>query len=351
MKGVLTHSIYRKLLSDIAHVYERARGHSICALNEIAVRAHWQIGKNIVEVEQRHGIRAEYGARLLERLSDDLTQKYGKGFSISNLQYMRKFYQQYQIQHARVELSWTHYRTLLSIEDKTKRALLEKKVIKEKLTSRALEAIVKKEHTNAAGKRTYHRVPKRIRLPMQRGVLFTYRVFHSNYIYSTRGHVLIDCGFNIFREVPVKTGARFRHGDVVVVARATKGYRLKKSTVKKSALYTYVAYVERIVDGDTILVNVDCGFGCWTRQRIRLRSINAPEISTDAGRAAKRFVDKKLTTRHFIVIKTYRSDKYDRYLADVFYLSGAHDEYSVARDGRFLNQELVDSMHAVVVKA
>ena len=99
--------------------------------------------------------------------------------------------------------------------------------------------------------------------------------------------------------------------------------------------------MERVVDGDTLLVWVDCGFGMWTRRRLRLRGIDADELSRAAGQRARDFVREQMAAVPFVVITTSRVDKYGRYLADVFYEAGASDPELVARKGRFLNQELL----------
>lgn len=81
------------------------------------VQAYWQIGKLIVEEEQKGKKRAEYGSFLLKELLEQLTTEYGKGFDESNLRHMRGFYSSFPIQDAlRPELSWTHYRLLLKVD-------------------------------------------------------------------------------------------------------------------------------------------------------------------------------------------------------------------------------------------
>ena len=96
-----------------------------------------------------------------------------------------------------------------------------------------------------------------------------------------------------------------------------------------------------MVDGDTLLVEVDLGFGITSRQYLRLRGINTPELNVAAGKKAKRFVKQKLGESDSLVIHSTRSDKYDRYLADVFYFSGDHEIY--------LNNALITSGYAVLV--
>lgn len=91
---------------------------------------YWNIGRIIVEYEQQNQIRAEYGKQTLKELSRELTREFGKGFSVSNIQFMRCFYQSYPIQQtASVKLSWSHYCELLSISDDSKRSFYEKESV------------------------------------------------------------------------------------------------------------------------------------------------------------------------------------------------------------------------------
>ena len=81
------------------------------------VEAYWQIGKSIVE-EQNGEERAEYGTGLLKELSNQMTRDFGKGFTVANLKNMRQFYLTFPNSYAlRSELSWTHYRLLMRVEN------------------------------------------------------------------------------------------------------------------------------------------------------------------------------------------------------------------------------------------
>jgi endonuclease YncB( thermonuclease family) len=95
-------------------------------------------------------------------------------------------------------------------------------------------------------------------------------------------------------------------------------YKLRTTERTQKDLYTYNALVERVVDGDTLKVHVDLGFGQWTRQTLRLRGLDCPEVGTRDGDAAKAFVQSYLKEASQIVIRSSKSDKYDRYLADIF---------------------------------
>ena len=127
-----------------------------------------------------------------------------------------------------------------------------------------------------------------------------------------------------------------------------KGYRFIQSNVDRSCLYTYVAFVTKIIDGDSLWVEIDLGFNCFTQQKLRLRGIDTPEISTAEGIKAKQFVERVLNKSKFIIVKTYWADKYRRYLTDLFYLNGEKDPTRIVEKGHFLNQELIDKGFATI---
>ena len=90
------------------------------------VLTYWNIGRRIVEEEQNGMAKAEYGSALLKMLSKELTNQYGRGYSRSNLQSMRKFYLEYQkCQTLSGKLSWSHYLLLLGVSDKNARSFYE----------------------------------------------------------------------------------------------------------------------------------------------------------------------------------------------------------------------------------
>lgn len=84
------------LLGEIKLLIEQARSAVARSVNSLQVRVNFEIGRRIVEEEQRGADRAEYGRQLLVGLADGLTQTYGRGLSRSNLEYMRKFFLVYR---------------------------------------------------------------------------------------------------------------------------------------------------------------------------------------------------------------------------------------------------------------
>ena len=131
---------YKELIENIGSVFNKAKNKIISAINVEMLDAYWKIGKYIVEYEQKGELKAEYGKKLLINLSKDLSVKYGKGFSRSNLQYMRLFYIHYPIrQTVSGKLSWSHYVELLSINDDLERKFYQKQAEIENWTVRELK--------------------------------------------------------------------------------------------------------------------------------------------------------------------------------------------------------------------
>jgi predicted nuclease of restriction endonuclease-like (RecB) superfamily len=139
MKKVVK-SDYSFLIDSIGVILEQGRNKVFYAANSILVRTYWEIGKEIVEFEQKGKEKAEYGSALLKKLSKDLKLRYGKGFSISNVYLMRQFYFKYQkFQTVSGELSWSHYVELLGIGDDLARSFYEKQCLNERWSVRELK--------------------------------------------------------------------------------------------------------------------------------------------------------------------------------------------------------------------
>ncbi len=128
------------LYDTINQIIEQARNSVYRTANFTMVQAYWNIGRAIVEEEQNGKERAEYGKQVLQQLSKKLTTKYKKGFDESNLRHMRNFYITYPKYDAlRPELSWTHYRLLLRVENDQVRQFYLQETIDCNWSTRSLE--------------------------------------------------------------------------------------------------------------------------------------------------------------------------------------------------------------------
>lgn len=135
---------YNKLIQGIGQLLIAGRERAAREVNSILVQTYWEIGRYIVEFEQRGKEKAEYGSQLFDRLSTDLTQAYGKGFGRSNLFYMRKLYLSFQnsgtLSH---KLTWSHYYEILKADSDLEISFYTKQSEKEKWSVRELKRQMK----------------------------------------------------------------------------------------------------------------------------------------------------------------------------------------------------------------
>ncbi len=131
---------YQSLVTQISARYEQGRTSAVQAVNTAMVQTYWHIGQYIVEFEQGGLAKAKYGKSLLETLAKDLSAKHGKGFSRSNLNYMRLFYQRFPIcEELPHKLSWTHYCELVKIDDPLERSFYQQQTLIENWSTTELK--------------------------------------------------------------------------------------------------------------------------------------------------------------------------------------------------------------------
>jgi len=152
---------YSNLITDLTSLIEQGRKTAVRYVNAALVATYWLMGRRIVEYEQRGEERAEYGERLLRKISSDLTTRFGKGFTERNLEHMRKFYLTYrEISNTvcakllpisqtpsgifkklfqRFPLSWSHYRLLMRFKEPFQREFYEAECIRGNWSVRQLD--------------------------------------------------------------------------------------------------------------------------------------------------------------------------------------------------------------------
>ncbi len=128
------------LYGQIAELIQSARKQVVTQVNTTLLVTYWNVGRLIVEDEQKSEHRAEYGKQVIKELARRLTQDFGKGFSRANLQWMRLLYIKYPIcQTLSSKLSWSHYCELLTISDDDKRSFYEHECINSHWSFRELK--------------------------------------------------------------------------------------------------------------------------------------------------------------------------------------------------------------------
>ena len=125
-------SEYMRLVSLISGLWEKAKEKAALAINSELLDANWQTGRYIVEFEQGGNAKARYGEQLITNLAKDLTRLKGRGFSRSNLIYMRKLYLTFpKSETLSHQLTWSHYFELLKCDDELEMQFYMKECIKE----------------------------------------------------------------------------------------------------------------------------------------------------------------------------------------------------------------------------
>ena len=140
----MNNSAYPALIRQIGHLLQSGRERAAFAVNNVLVQTYWEIGQFIVEYEQKGNDKAAYGTLLLERLASDLTTAYGKGFSRSNLSYMRKSYFTFPICETQShKLTWSHYFEILKADNDLEIGFYTKQTEIEKWSVRELKRQMK----------------------------------------------------------------------------------------------------------------------------------------------------------------------------------------------------------------
>ena len=342
----------------------------------------WQTGRYMREHILCHRERAHYDTQAVEQLSRD------EGLDPTELWRMLQFVEAFPnlgICRELENLNWAHYRVLIPVADEKKRLEFADRASRENWTSQQLRSKIRFSSVKENGEKE--------RLPLVcLGPFYTFRIMASSDIHSDRKELLLDLGFRKRLEMRLFPDCRLAAGTVVISQEtAGGGFKLERSAVQcpakgphaDSALYTYKAFVTRVIDGDTLKLDVRPGFGYRAEDTFRLKGIDCPEMDSSdelsktrravlgaagdkctpsatkkadpslnqriqggEGQTAKRFVESELSRAEYVTIKSTASgskEKWGRYLVDVFYDRGGPAPV-------YLNQLLLDEGHAVRVR-
>ncbi|MFH0986122.1 MAG: DUF1016 N-terminal domain-containing protein [Candidatus Omnitrophota bacterium] len=334
---------YEALRRAISQTRAESRGRVEKAVEAERVREAWETGRLIDAHVLQHRERAGYDQQVISRLAADL------GMSGRELYYSLQFYRAYSILPHASKLSWSEYRELLSVKDPQKRNILAERAEKEgwdrdrlRKEVKALKGSGPSDEESGPGAQEF--------LPaLEPGKPGTYKIILAR-TGPYAGELALDLGFSNYMRLTevVENAALFKEGDIVVFPEGESEEGGREN--READLYTYRAWVYRVLDGDTIEAVVDLGFGVTTTQTLRLRGIDTPEIQTRDGREAKAFVETVLVgleeakpSQPSVLIRTTKSDKYDRYLGDVFFIDKAGKQ-------TYLNNLLLEKGHAVRVR-
>jgi len=343
---VVTSAAYVALHRDVTSILEAGQGRARRAMERERVRTYWLAGQVLHRYLPADGDRP-LNAHLLQRLSEDL--ELSRSLLYEMLHFFRAFPLERDLDRLLADLSWTHCRALLAIPDDEARQRYARQVQQQGLSVRQLNEQIRAQAQDEAPAPEVALAVEEVRrgspLQPKRGLLHTYRLVPPVEALGRGISPLVDVGFSIHLPT-VDIGATLI-GDIDPTSRYTSqrdgsSYRLQRLDDPRARHYTYIGVINSVVDGDTVWAYVDCGYGVWVRQKLRLRGIDTPEMRSAAGQRSCDFVAHQLSQVDFVALTTTRPDKYDRYLTDIFYLPGETDPETVLRQGTFLNRQLLN---------
>jgi len=338
-KNIANHS-YQEILKKIKDEIVRGRRTVEESYRREVLQTHWNIGKILEEPFTAEFKNSSDRASMVSKLAKDLNRPASFFYDLS------KFYRFY-LTIPKTSLSWTHYCHLIRIDDKKERKRFEDRAIKKSLSAIKLHQLIFLEKNEKKSKSRQSAILARPGVISHvRGKMYRYRCLFRKDIPCAEGQTLVDMGFGFLRMMETPDWRSNGSPTPVQSYKDKDGYFVRRSTNCVEDLYTYRATVTRVIDGDTLVLNIDLGFDSWIEQKVRLRGIDAPEISCVEGIAVKSYVKKVLEKVAFVICKTYKQDKYGRYLADIFYSFKEKNPEFVAQEGAYLNQGLIDQGYA-----
>ena len=320
---------YKGLRNDIEQTLAEGVARAEVAVYKERIRTYWEVGDRLDRYLQT--VDATYGEQTVARLSKDVN------LSRRILYDALKFRRLAPKVPAQAQLTWSHYRRLISVKDESlQQRLLESaqsggwslNELNRQIRDTSPEAVLDQQPNQVSASE----------LQAKRGEPFVYRTIEK------RRRLTLDLGFRDYHPVPGMDTERLTVNQVVRSvpdARREGDYRIEDAGMR-SRMYAYPATVERIIDGDTLWATIDLGFGVWADRKLRMRGIDTPEMKTAGGVRARDWLVKRLDEVEVFVVTTTKVDLYDRYLADLFVLPGETDPVRIAKEGRFVNRELVE---------
>ena len=345
---------YEQLKVEISRVFIEGHERARQAVERERVATCWEVGRLLDSHLGDHQGGSGYGERMMAQLGADLE------LEVRRLYEMLEVFRAFQKLRTSAILTFSHYVDLSRLAEPAMREEFARKVEDEGWSVRELRLAIKSEALAARALGEIGeggRDPQMVEgsagsdrevapLAPRKGRLFTYRVLAG----ESPNTMKLDLGFRMRLNLTDAESQGIEPGTSVECVKDPAGplefrgerFGLAVDKKPRTKLYTYAARVMRVIDGDTLWAEIDCGFGISIEEKLRLRAINTPEMSQEEGKIARQFVVGELKRADPIVLTTSRTDLYDRYVADVFYLPGEKDAATMLKCGTYLNRELLD---------
>jgi len=292
-------------------------------IEQLKVRVYWQTGTLIDQYLNQHPQGTTHGQQLMVRLAKDFQME------VTLFYRMLKFAQSFPNLATSQELTWSHYRELLTVPSPKKRLILARLATQHHWPVRRLRHELAKSQGAASASNKGHTPSGQLQEPDRP----TREVRRVAWLAALDGKTqkVVDLGFNNYLALTSAQAKRWDTGTVITWQPATQQWQ------KGGALddiYGYRGQVERVVDGDTLLVHIHLGLNIKRRQYLRVRGANVAERHTPVGDKARlavqRLLKKETHPTYQIDFKSRSRDLYDRYIADIWL------------GGVYLNQWLLD---------
>jgi len=337
------------LINDITILFKEGLAAAEKAVQYERIRTYWHVGGRIDQFFRSPYNTFKTKKEVYEHIRPVLRQRLNLDLSTDTLQRIVRFYLDYPTLPPQTCLTFNHYKALQRIPDPKLRREVEEQAIREHLSFDDISNIIREFKRAQSDSKPLTK--KRV-LTYTRGEPYIYCIRKKTDI-TDHSEYYLDLGFHFADEIPASYTPQLKAGNLV---RSTKNkdrsYTFTRAGGHHGILYTYAARVARVIDGDTIDAHIDVGFGHHLiNERLRLRGINAPEMSEPEGPAAKQFLAHYLSRCPVIVIRTTKNNAqasadakgmFGRWLVDIFADPGTDDPYTLARTGTCVNQLLLD---------
>ncbi|MDP8213379.1 MAG: DUF1016 N-terminal domain-containing protein [Candidatus Zapsychrus exili] len=342
MQNIIISKSYDNLFLRIKNAFSLGLVKAEKALEYQRIKTYWQVGREINKAACAPGSELCLGQMLYEKISADLKQQINLDISPDTVSRTVRFSKDYPKCPKKTHLTFTHYLALQRIKDPKLRLKFERDAISKNMKVEDLK--------NAVYKITNRANPNReqSQLVVERGEPFVYSVYVDSNV-KGKDTFRIDCGFRINKHLHKQT---FKIDQKLTICSIKEGDKYRTHIYKSGAhkLYTYPAKITKIIDADTVDAQIDVGFSIGLNERLRFKGIDAPEITTQAGKVAKKFLVDYLVKCPIVVIRTKTKGNYGRWISDVFALKGCSDPYEIASKGECINQLLIRNNLAKIYK-
>ncbi len=215
-KTELAVKTYPVLLSQLKTVFIQG----MLRIEEEKVKTYWRTRELISNYILENKERSDYGENLFDKLAEDL--------DIERTVLLRtvQFYRAFPILAERRELSWNHYKSLITVQDKSKREAFEKMALKKEWTAEELSEAIRLDRLKIE-EPEIRQVQSSVKLSVTRSRIYTYQVLEPAFIHPIEERLVIDLGFKVLIHAEIK-GVRLKAEEIIESVKAGENYSFRK---------------------------------------------------------------------------------------------------------------------------